>query len=481
MSLNDPPSPLERFEALERLPELRSKAAQRRRRRAAALAGAVMMVVAAGVVPASLLAFRGGSPETQVHVGSPGPTTPSTQTPSPTTAPTTSPSPSVPPSTSPPTTSPQTTAPPAGAASGPAGGPVPPGFGAASVTFVSDSEGFVLGTAPCAKAPCTSVLRTTDGGASWVGIPAPVAPLAPPGAGTQGAVSELRFADPLDGFAFGTGLWTTHDGGAHWSQPASVAGISPYVVSELVATPSGVYALVQGVDPVHGGGDGHYRLVRGSASGDSFSVVHDFGANVNVDQLVAGGGVVYALASQVGSTSLSLVRAEGSAVTTTPVALSGLQSSTGGAYLAASSASDLLLEVGSGVSDGAMGSRQLYGSTDSGRSWAQMSEPGMGAGYDDFGIADAGGGHAVIATGSGVGSGLLATTNFAQSWSLVLSIPGQSLAGFGDLGFEDTTHGVVIFAPDGPLGAGTAGSVPAGSGVLYRTSDGGASWAAVAF
>lgn len=490
MSLNDPPNPLERFEALERLPGLRSKAAQRRRRRAAALAGAVMMVVAAGVVPASLLAFRGGSPETQVHVSSPGLTTPSTSPQAPTTSPPSSapPGTSAPttstPNTSPPTTSPPTTAPPAGAASGPAGGPVPPGFGAASVTFVSDSEGFVLGTAPCAKAPCTSVLRTMDGGATWVGIPAPVTPLAAPGT-TPGTVSELRFADPLDGFAFGPGLWTTHDGGAHWTEPGSLAGISPYDVSDLVATSSGVYAVVSqwNANPRV---PTDTLLIRGSASGDSFSVIHDFGANVNVDQLVAGGGVVYALAGDVGTRALSLVRAAGSQVTTTPVLVSGLTGSPIDycSYLTASSASDLLLECGLGVASGSMGFRQLYGSSDGGQSWTRLADPGDGAGTDTGGIADAGGGHAVIATGGALSSGLLATTNFAQSWSLVLDIPSQQglLEGFADLGFEDSTHGVVVFAPGGPLNAQRLGvSVPAGSGVLYRTTDGGASWAAVAF
>jgi hypothetical protein len=472
VSLNEPPSALERLEALERLPGVRSRAARRRRWRAAALAGAVLMVVAAGVVPASLLAFRGGSPTTQVQVGSnPGSTTaPSTR------SPTTSAASSVPS-----TTAPAATSPPASSASGPAGGPVPPGFAAASVTFVSDSEGFVLGTAPCTSAPCTSILRTKDGGATWVGIPAPRAPLAEPGT-TQGAISELRFADPSDGFAFGTGLWTTHDGGAQWTELGSVAGLSPYDVSDLVATSSGVYAVVSpwSTNP---GTSTDTVLVRGNASGDSFSVIHNFGANVEVTQMVASGGVVYALVGNVGTRSLSLVRAAGSVVTTTPVLVSGLNGSPIDYcdYLAASSVTDLLLECGMGVADGSQGFRQLYGTTDSGQSWTAMSDPGTGAGTDTWGIADGGGGHAVIATGGGLSSGLLATTNFAQSWSDVLDVPTQNLGGWGDLGFEDSTHGVVIYAPGGPLNAGTAGSSPAGSGVLYRTTDGGASWSAVMF
>jgi photosystem II stability/assembly factor-like uncharacterized protein len=54
----------------------------------------------------------------------------------------------------------------------PSDGPVPARFAATSVTFVSADEAFVLGTAPCAHAPCTSVVRTLDRGQSWVGLPA---------------------------------------------------------------------------------------------------------------------------------------------------------------------------------------------------------------------------------------------------------------------------------------------------------------------
>ncbi len=48
--------------------------------------------------------------------------------------------------------------------SAPAGGPVPAGFRAWSVTFVSDREAYLLGDAPCRRPPCTSVVRTLDGG-----------------------------------------------------------------------------------------------------------------------------------------------------------------------------------------------------------------------------------------------------------------------------------------------------------------------------
>ena len=59
--------------------------------------------------------------------------------------------------------------------------PVPAGFAATSVTRVSPDEGFVLGTAPCARAPCTSIARTRNRGVSWTGLPAPAVPVGPPG------------------------------------------------------------------------------------------------------------------------------------------------------------------------------------------------------------------------------------------------------------------------------------------------------------
>ena len=118
-----------------------------------------------------------------------------------------------------------TTATPTSTVTAPAGGPVPSGFAATSVTFVSPEEALVLGTAPCAKAPCTSIVRTLDRGVSWRGLPAPVVPLGDEQADTTGpAVWGIRFANADDGFVFGNGLWETSDGGDQWSSAASPGG-----------------------------------------------------------------------------------------------------------------------------------------------------------------------------------------------------------------------------------------------------------------
>jgi len=100
---------------------------------------------------------------------------------------------------------------------GPAGGPVPVGFRAVDLTWTSAQDGWALGTAPCATRPCTSLVRTTDGGRSWVGIPAPLAELSQSATCQQACVGSLRFADRLVGYAFGAdALFTSTDGGANW-------------------------------------------------------------------------------------------------------------------------------------------------------------------------------------------------------------------------------------------------------------------------
>ncbi len=122
---------------------------------------------------------------------------------------------------------------------GPAAGPVPTGFQPVSMTFVSASEGWVLGTAPCAHAPCTSVVRTTDGGRTWVGIPAPKYPLSR--YSFSKGLNKLRFADASDGFAYGSQLWVTHNGGSGWRRVRQVPG---YIV-DLEASAGRVFAASQ--------------------------------------------------------------------------------------------------------------------------------------------------------------------------------------------------------------------------------------------
>jgi len=366
------------------------------------------------------------------------------------------------------------------AVSGPPGGPVPAKFVAASVSYINDRQGWALGNAPCPTQPCTSMLRTTDGGVSWSGIPAPPAPLMG-GVDNPAAIDQLRFVDPLDGFADGEGLWSTHDGGATWQRQTTVAGISGDVVSDVAPTPGGVYALVSGTDP-RGGSDSHYRLARSDPRSGVFVVIADFGANTQPGPFASSGRVAYLTVGQsVSGVGGQLVRVDGTSVTKTP-----LPSPSGDACgpLTASTPTAFLLECGGGVASGAMGSRSLEGSIDSGGTYHRLPDPGQGAGYDDSGIADAGNGYAVIGTSSSNQSALLFTGDGGKTWHESLTLNGgQYGGGFGDLGFEDATHGVVIVDPSAAAGEEPPYPQAAGDGegTLYRTTDRGATWTRFVF
>jgi photosystem II stability/assembly factor-like uncharacterized protein len=109
-------------------------------------------------------------------------------------------------------------------------GPVPPGFGAESFTAIGGDTWWLLGAAPCTIAPCTSILRTDNGGSSFVGTPAP----------RTTKVSQLRFANAADGFAYDSQLWATHDAGASWHQ-IRLGG----TVTEMAISNGFAYALVR--------------------------------------------------------------------------------------------------------------------------------------------------------------------------------------------------------------------------------------------
>ena len=109
-----------------------------------------------------------------------------------------------------------------------AGAVVSSRFSPVSVTYVSPSEGWALGTVACGANQCLRLLRTTNDGVSWSSVPVP--PAGPEGPGSPPL--KVRFADPDDGWIFSSlpgqakvQAWSTHDGGRHWLQ-LSILSIS---------------------------------------------------------------------------------------------------------------------------------------------------------------------------------------------------------------------------------------------------------------
>lgn len=113
-------------------------------------------------------------------------------------------------------------------------------FHAASVTWVSAQRGWLLGSAACGQATCTTVIRTTDGGRTWSRLASLDAPLT---VEQDTGITGVRFADDLHGWAFGPALWATADGGGTWQRQVPDGGRP---VLALAGDPDAVYAVVSG-------------------------------------------------------------------------------------------------------------------------------------------------------------------------------------------------------------------------------------------
>src|SRR6185437_3587125 len=91
-----------------------------------------------------------------------------------------------------------------------------PGFAPTSITFVNSSVGAVLGR----SAAGTSMAGTLDYGQTWrkVGAPPAGAP-----SGSSG-VSQVRFLNGQEGWAYGPELYATRTGGTTWTKITGLTG-----------------------------------------------------------------------------------------------------------------------------------------------------------------------------------------------------------------------------------------------------------------
>lgn len=319
----------------------------------------------------------------------------------------------------------------------PAGGPVPRGFTPTSASFISASQGWVLGTAPCTGAVCTSVLRTRDGGRHWRGIPAPSATLGQPDSGRNGDVSVLRFATPRDGWAGVGRLYSTHDGGASWQRRQ--VGPSTSVISNIETGGGYVFATVDGcpsqgssacsfsvrvyaspidrdswvpVSPAYRGGNGASGLV-----------VH--GANW---YLPTAGGIAIGTGTGAPRPAANPCPVDGTGQRPRPV-------------LAVADPAHLdALCVGPGAAGSARW--QLYGTVDGARTWVRAGGPHL-----EFsgvqGIADNTRGVLLAAASSGASAVLRTTDDGVRFGSSTVSAPPGGIP-WADLGFTTPTQAVVV-------------------------------------
>jgi hypothetical protein len=237
------------------LERVHARAARRRTRRRVAV-GASALVVAAGLAVPVGIGFGTGPDRAPVADSSPTPTT------SESAAPTPSDSPS----------------------------PAPSGLAwddaqVTSVTATSTRTLVVLGataTGPC-RPTCLRLAESHDGGASFTPLPVPGSAQGVDryeGPAARSAAS-VRFGSGADGWLFGGGLWSTHDGGHHWS-----AVDVPGDVYRLEAAAGTAWALVTT------GTKGREQLWRSPVGVDGWEPVPDVRVDGPADLAVQGGRVV---------------------------------------------------------------------------------------------------------------------------------------------------------------------------------------------
>lgn len=316
------------------------------------------------------------------------------------------------------------------AGSPPVGGPAPAGFGAQSFTAISELNWWMLGDAPCSSPPCTSIVRTTDGGRTFVGIPAP-RPQDPAG---SDRVSQLRFADPRDGFAYGPGLWVTHDGGAHWQSQSNGR------INELAIGGGYVYAI-----EVTNQSTGAGQLLR-SPIGDTRSWQNLTAAgNAYAGLWVHGSDVL--LEDQTGSgQQFEISHDSGTTFTRYPVPPSVA------CQFEEPEPPVIWAHCATGMMSG------TWRSTDGGQHFARMTGTPELPNSAAFGSAST--------TTAVVGfQQLYRTTDGGASWTKSTGPVGISAWQY--IGFTDPTHGVAL---------GYVGSLSSSNERLYYTTDGGASY-----
>jgi hypothetical protein len=325
-----------------------------------------------------------------------------------------------------------------GGAATPAGGPVPTGMAATSVTFVSPDEAFVLGTAPCSHAPCTSIVRTLNRGASWRGLPAPAVPLGQPENGPASAVWGIRFATA--------------------SSPAGSI-LSLEVIDGQVLALTAPCSSQSGCRTA--------TLMRRPVGGGAWQAVTQLHVSGSAGDLIATQARVAAILD---GTSV-IVTANGGLSTlehATPCTTQGVTYATS---VAVTGPDSLALLCSGGA---AMGSviKTIYVSSDLGQHWTKAGAPPRGG--DPLSLAGATPGQLVVSAASGA-SWLYYSGNGAAQWGSAYE-QGDGGMGFNDLGFTTTSDGVVVYGP-----ALTDGNSEGRPGRLLLTSNGGASWQAVSF
>jgi photosystem II stability/assembly factor-like uncharacterized protein len=324
------------------------------------------------------------------------------------------------------TVAPQTTTAPTTAATT----PVEPAAPAVSASFVSPDQGFAL-------EQNGNIDSTNDRGTTWHRV----------GSTRRPSLGfKIRFIGPSDGFAFGPGtssLMITHDAGASWTNLTT-----PFRTVEDLAVLRGMIYVV-GIAPRATGSLGIWSTPTGHLVWKRDPLSLQIGAGpVPTAQVVLSGNGGWILV--VNRTVISGARLSG---TTWSAWNPPCLGKNGPAFLAASTAADVIATCNEGVWGPPKPATTVYVSHNAGTTFTRTVVPGFGP------LAAATPTTAII-----VGNGnLWRTVDSGASWNIAARYDDRDSTSARDLGFTTPTQGFVVL----------------GSGTVLMTHDAGASWQGV--
>jgi hypothetical protein len=333
----------------------------------------------------------------------------------------------------------------------------PPHFRPTSVTFVGTGSGAVVGAVigqagpPCATSNCTSLAGTANYGASWYGASAPVAP----GPDGDVGVSQLRFANLADGWAFGPALYETSGGGWPWVQEDTY-GQRVLDVEAAAGHALAVFGTCTGSGAEYAADCTSFTLYSSVAGSTTWAPVEVPAAFAPVSSsiaplLVISGSRGYLVGPSGEVITGSVTGGPWTLAGQAPCKPAGVQP---GGILLAASPTQLLLTCDTPPAGGSQPA--LFTSPD-GTSWQQAGA--VQASGTPASLASAASGQVVLATTSGID----VSASGGKSWSTA-SIAGPTPAGgFAYVGMTNTEQGVAVPA-DSSLGE------------VFVTQDGGMTW-----
>lgn len=343
--------------------------------------------------------------------------------------------------------------------------PVPGKFRPSSVTFIGTKTGWVIGQAGtpghCATQYCTSVARTLDAGRTWTGASAPLTGQADGATG----VSQIRFLDGADGWAFGPQLYATHDGGHTWTQ-VDTDGLRVTDLETVGGRAFALFASCTGTGAAFADHCVSYTLYSSRASADNWTPVGSAtsGLSGGAASMVLTETRGYLLAPDrmlysgpVNGPVNGRAPWRPAARIPCPVGQPLADGQPTGALLAAANTANLVLVCASSTVPGTQQAKQVFTSADGGMTWQNAgAAPGLGLATS---VATTPDGTYVLATGQGIdvrpaGSG---------AWQAATLTGPAPAGGFGYVGMTTDAQGIAL--PADPA-----------AGTVWFTFDGGKTW-----